>query len=112
MKNAKLKEIRVRNNFTQTQMGEIMHMTQSAYQKLENGVSTLRIDQIILLIKQFGAEAKDLLETHGIEIVFKNNSLNNSKISEEPPIERFNNFPSEKLDKILDEINSLKNRFT
>jgi transcriptional regulator with XRE-family HTH domain len=110
MPNTKLKTIRERHNLSQTQMGEILHLSQSAYQKLENGSSSLRSEQIVILIKQFGEGAKDLLEGDGIEITFKDNAVNNGTINGKAQIENFNNTSSDVLNKILEEINNLKIR--
>jgi hypothetical protein len=94
-------------------MGEILHLSQSAYQKLENGISGLRSEHIVVLIKHFGEGAKDLLEIDGIEIIFKDNAVNNGAINGRVQVGKveivnINNNPSEMLDKILAEINDLK----
>lgn len=112
MQHTKLKEIRERHHLSQLEMGEILHLSQSGYQKLENGNSTLRSDQIVLLIKQFGDGAKDLLENDGIEIVFKDNAVSSGTFNGKAQVVNIHNFPVEKLDTILDELNSLKSQIT
>lgn len=105
----KLKEIRERHGLSQMQMGELLNIEQSTYQRLESGQTSLRSEQIVLLIKQFGMGAKDLLEIEGIEIVFKDNSVsygNNGKTN----INTQNIIPSEVLNKILDELNEIKGK--
>lgn len=80
MAKTNLKTIRERHNLSQTQMGELLHLSQSSYQKLENGTSSLRSEHIVLLIKHFGEGAKDLLEGDNIEIIFKNNIIDIDKV--------------------------------
>ncbi len=73
MFNKKLKQIRKRVKLSQLEMAERLHMSQSAYCKLENDASKLDKDRIVMIVKEFGEQAVDLLELDGIEIVFKNN---------------------------------------
>mgnify|MGYP001788482748 FL=1 len=112
MPHTKLKIIRERHNMSQTQMGEILHLSQSAYQKLENGTSGLRSEHIVILIKKFGLGAKDLLDGDDIEIIFKDNATNNGAINGKVQVVNINNTPSEILEKILIEINALKTKFS
>jgi transcriptional regulator with XRE-family HTH domain len=95
MLNKKLKQIRERVNLTQIEMAERLHMSQSAYHNLENGVSKLDRDRIVLIIKEFGTQAADLLEFEGIEIVFKDNATNNGTINGKADIENFYNYSKE-----------------
>ncbi|MCU0321099.1 MAG: helix-turn-helix transcriptional regulator [Chitinophagaceae bacterium] len=110
MSNTKLKAIRERHNLSQIQMGEILHLSQSAYQKLENGKSSLRCEQIVVLIKQFGEGARDLLEDDGIEIIFKNNAISNDTMNDNVQIKNLNNVSKELLYEILEKINDIKIR--
>lgn len=102
MSTTKLKAIRERHNLSQTQMGEILHLSQSAYQKLENGKSSLRIDQIVVIIQRFQEGAKDLLENNGIEITFKTNNINGGSINCKEQVENNNNMSSILLNEILE----------
>lgn len=102
MSSTKLKAIRERHNLSQTQMGEILHLSQSAYQKLENGKSSLRIDQIVVIIQRFQEGAKDLLENNGIEITFKTNNINGGSINCKEQVENNNNMSSILLNEILE----------
>lgn len=111
MQNTKLKEIRERHHLSQLQMGEILHLSQSGYQKLENGTTMLLSDQIILLIKEFGDGAKDLLENDGIEIVFKDNGVSSGTFNGKAETVNIHNIPNETLNKILAEINHLESKF-
>lgn len=108
MPNTKLKTIRERHNLSQTQMGEILHLSQSAYQKLENGSSSLRSEQIVVLIKHFSAGAKDLLEGDGIEIILKDNFTIKDSVKDR--IQNLNNISNEVLYEILEKINDIKIR--
>lgn len=47
----KLKEIRLKNNYTQEYIASELGITQKAYSKLENGQTCLSQDKIIRLIK-------------------------------------------------------------
>ncbi|WP_445720318.1 helix-turn-helix domain-containing protein [Flavobacterium sp.] len=47
----KLKEIRLKNNYTQEYIASELGITQKAYSKLENGQTCLSQDKIIKLVK-------------------------------------------------------------
>lgn len=47
----KLKEIRLKNNYTQEYVASELGITQKAYSKLENGQTCLSQDKIIKLVK-------------------------------------------------------------
>lgn len=112
MPQTKLKVIREKHRLSQTEMGEILHLSQSAYQKLENGTSGLRSEHIVILIKHFGEAAKDLLEIDGIEILFRDNSANKGTINGEAQVGSLNNTSPEILEKILAEITKIKSKLT
>lgn len=83
-----------------------MYLSQSAYQKLENGKTSLRCEQIVLLIREFGEGAKDLLEWDGIEITIRNDA----EINSETKNNNTNNVSNEILYEILNKINDLNVR--
>ncbi|WPC14417.1 helix-turn-helix transcriptional regulator [Riemerella anatipestifer] len=47
----KLKEIRLKNNYTQEYIASELGITQKAYSKLENGQTCLSQDKIMKLVK-------------------------------------------------------------
>ena len=49
----KLKEIRIRNNYTQEYIASELGITQKAYSKLENGQTCLSHDKIMKLVKVY-----------------------------------------------------------
>lgn len=49
----KLKEIRLKNNYTQEYVASELGITQKAYSKLENGQTCLSQDKIIKLVKVY-----------------------------------------------------------
>jgi transcriptional regulator with XRE-family HTH domain len=95
MLNKKLKQIRERVNLSQLEMAERLHMSQSAYCKLENDTSKLDKDKIVMIIKEFGEQAVDLLDLEGIEIIFKDNATNNGTINGKAEIDNFYNYSKE-----------------
>lgn len=69
MVKTKLQEIRERLHLTQIQMAAKLFKSQSAYAKLEAGTTSLKKEDIVLLVKVFGRAATDLLGDEGMSIV-------------------------------------------
>lgn len=94
----KLREIRERNRLSQVDMAERLHMSQSAYAKLETEQTSLKKEIIVQLIKEFGESAADLLQEDGLQISFKdNNGTLNGNIN----AENFYNYQKELFEKML-----------
>lgn len=68
MSKSKLHDIRERLHLTQTLMASKLHKSQSAYAKLESGKTSLKKEDIILLLQEFGEEAGDILEEYSITL--------------------------------------------
>ena len=84
----KLKEIRLKKNYTQEYIASELGITQKAYSKLENGQTCLSQDNIIMLVKMYNispdyfctiacecsnnpnitVKIKDFLKENGIEL--------------------------------------------
>ncbi len=61
MSNNKIKELRVKNNFTQDEMAEALHISQNAYSLIENGKTMLVDEERINNISQkFGVSPVEL----------------------------------------------------
>lgn len=56
-----LKEIRKRNNYNQKEIGEMLEISQSSYNKKENGINPFTIDEIKIL--------KDILHLSNQQII-------------------------------------------
>lgn len=107
-KTSKLREIRERVHLTQHEMADRLHMSQPAYSNLELEESHLKKEVIVMLIKEFGAAAADILDTDGVTINInaENNTLNGTGAG------HFYNYPKELVEKMAsaknDEITYLK----
>lgn len=86
----KLQVIRERLHLTQTQMAGRLHKSQSAYAKLESGKTSLKKEDIILLLQEFGEDAADILEEYGI-------TINTNSIRVKP----LYNFPDNAMEKTI-----------
>lgn len=58
----KLKDIRLKNNFTQEYIAFELGITQKAYSKLENGKTCISLNRILQLAKIFKIEPSSLCE--------------------------------------------------
>jgi transcriptional regulator with XRE-family HTH domain len=69
MQQTRIKELRVKNNYTQEQMAEALHISQNAYSLIENGKTKLLDEERINIIaKKFGVKAIDLGLFEGLGI--------------------------------------------
>lgn len=61
MQQTKIKELRLKNNFTQEQMAETLHISQNAYSLIENGKTKLLDEERIdIIAKKFNVNPIDL----------------------------------------------------
>lgn len=61
MQHTKIKELRLKNNFTQEQMAEELHISQNAYSLIENGKTKLmNAERIEIIAKKFNVNPLDL----------------------------------------------------
>ena len=61
MPHNKIKELRLKNNFTQEEMAETLHISQNAYSLIENGKTRLvDMERINLIAEKFGISASEL----------------------------------------------------
>ncbi|MDU8964577.1 helix-turn-helix domain-containing protein [Clostridium tertium] len=67
MKVENLKQIRKKSKFNQKELGEKLRISQSSYNKKENGINPFTIDEIKELRTIFSLSNKDI-----IEIFFEN----------------------------------------
>lgn len=57
----RLKIARKKNNITQTELGELLNLTQSTIALIENGKSKLTIDSLILICNEYNISSDWLL---------------------------------------------------
>lgn len=96
MATSKLKEIRERNQLSQPEMAERLHMSQSAYSQLEMGKTSLKKEVIVMLIQEFGEDAAEILDSNGItlNVNAENNTINGTGAKQ------FYNYPPDLLKNI------------
>lgn len=69
MEQTKMKELRVKNNFTQEQMADALHISQNAYSLIESGKTKLvDIERINIISEKLGASALELGLFDGLNI--------------------------------------------
>lgn len=109
MPSKKLKELRDKKNLSQLEMADKLFMSQSAYSKLENGQTSLKIDILIKLLEGFGSEATELFELKKFKIVtIEDWELNNSKST--ISMDTFYHYYKKTLDEVISKIeNELTN---
>ena len=57
----RLKELRVKHNLTQREVGEVLHIKNSTYSKYENGKLVLSFSKLITLAKFYNVSADYIL---------------------------------------------------
>jgi transcriptional regulator with XRE-family HTH domain len=65
----KIKELRLKNHFSQDEMAETLHISQNAYSLIENGKTRLvDMERINLIAEKFGINPMELglFETRGV----------------------------------------------
>jgi transcriptional regulator with XRE-family HTH domain len=75
-----LRKLRQSKGWSQADVGLKLHKSQSAYAKIENGISRVDFDQLEELAKIFEVEIADLLHSEDA----KTNNYNNSKLNNSP----------------------------
>jgi transcriptional regulator with XRE-family HTH domain len=73
---SKLKELRLKKGLSQTQMSEMLGLSQNAYSKIENGTTELTIERLEQIAAIFGFKAIDILQPDS-DIIRKQNRLLN-----------------------------------
>ena len=76
----KIKELRLKNHFSQDEMAETLHISQNAYSLIENGKTRLvDMERINLIAEKFGVNPLELglFETHGVTQNFNGKVENN-----------------------------------
>ncbi len=91
----KLKEIRVSNNLSQEDMGEILFTTQGNYSLFETNKRRPSIDQFKILIDRFNLDANWLLSSNEDQVVnfYENSSCNIAALK----TENYYSIPSDKI---------------
>lgn len=72
-KHNKLKELRLKKNFTQEYVAKFMGISQAQYNKHETGKSILNANQILKLCELYNVSPNDLLGWRGIYEVATSN---------------------------------------
>lgn len=75
-----LRKLRISKGWSQTDVALKLHKSQSAYAKMENGITKVDSDQLEELAKLFEVEIADLLHSEDA----KTNNYNNSKLNNSP----------------------------
>lgn len=108
----KLKRLRKQHGFSQEQVADHLHITQSTYGRMENGETNSWVSYIESICKLYNIELKDLLQPYNVVInnikdtkgaIFNNGTIN---FLSEKLVELYENRLKEK-DAL---INELKNR--
>jgi transcriptional regulator with XRE-family HTH domain len=72
----KIKEIRQRKNFSQSEVAEMLSISQSTYAKIEQGSSRLDVERLMALADIFEVDYSELLPVSGgKQIHFTNNQI-------------------------------------
>lgn len=91
---SKLKELRIKKGYTQTQMAEKLDVTQGAYQKWESGTREPNLENIVKLSKIFKIRTDELL---GQTIYSKVDLL---RFLDDFDVSNIKNFAKEDVDKL------------
>lgn len=81
----KIKEIRERNNFSQDYVASKLSMTQQAYQKIENGTTSLKLEIILNLAKLYKVGSHEFIGNVDSELqqIFDKKEIEQLKLENE-----------------------------
>lgn len=83
----KIKKARINKGFSQEDIAAKLNVSQSAYAKIENGITKLDIERLLDIVKILEMDIQDLLNVENV----KNNYYTNNEIKNSPAfVENFN----------------------